>query len=112
MVAPVRRFYARAPEGALRPAGYLLGLLVAASPLLAACDSVTDFRGEFRLSIVKGNFVRNCFGATTKATLSFDPSLATGDISTVPVADRNWLTTSDGTFMRTQLEPVRKLEDD
>lgn len=79
---------------------------------LTACDSLTEFRGEFELAIVKGNFVRSCFAERTTATLSFNPATATGDVSMAPDGERSWLTTSDGTFDRTLLEPVRKLEDD
>ncbi len=93
-----------------RSVGPLLGLLLACSS--AGCDNLTDFRGEYALTIVGGNFVRSCFAPTTTATLSFNPSIATGDVRQVPAEERNWLSTSDGTFTRTLLEPVRKLEDD
>jgi len=98
MVAAVRRF------GPL----YLTLAVLSAT----GCDDLSSFRGEFALTIVKGNFVRSCFPATTTATLSFDPSYATGDVPFDAGLDRNWLTTSDGTFTHTWLEPVRKLEDD
>jgi hypothetical protein len=99
MVAPVR--------AAVRN---LLGLSLVWA--LAGCDNLNDFSGEFELTILNGNFVRSCFAPNTEATLSFDPSLATGDLSTVPLERRNWLDTTDGTFTHTQLEPVRKLEED
>ena len=119
MVAPVRRpdrsgrVRPRAKLGKSRIARALrVGLLLACAAATGACDSLTDFKGEFKLNIVKGNFVRSCFAESTTAMLSFNPALATGDISLVPETERNWFTTSDGTFTRTILEPVRKLEDD
>src|SRR5262245_47027533 len=108
MVAPVRR----PGENSTRITRALWAGLFLACAASSACDSLTDFRGEFKLSIVKGNFVRSCFAESTTATLSFNPALATGDISLVPETERNWLTTSDNTFTHTMLEPVRKLEDD
>jgi hypothetical protein len=80
--------------------------------LLAGCDDLSAFGGEFNGSIVQGNFVRSCFPPNTKATLRFDPDRAVGDVPELPSGTGNWLTTSDGTFKRTPLEPIQKLADD
>ncbi|MFT3923578.1 MAG: hypothetical protein QM778_13690 [Myxococcales bacterium] len=88
------------------------GPLYLALALATGCDDLSAFRGEFKLAIVKGNFVRSCFAATTEATVSFDPAYATGDVEIDAGGAPNWLTTNDGTFNHTRLEPVRKLADD
>lgn len=80
--------------------------------VLGACDDLADFRGEFDGGIVKGNFVRSCFAENTVATLQFNPAYAVGDVSLLAESERNWLTTTDGTFDKTVLEPISKLEDD
>lgn len=83
-----------------------------AQVLAVGCDDLADFRGNFDGSIVKGNFVRSCFAEETRAKLHFNAAYATGDVSVLPESERNWLSTTDGTFDRTVLEPISKLEDD
>jgi hypothetical protein len=80
--------------------------------LSSACDDLSEYRGEFEGGIVQGTFVRSCFSRTTRATLQFDPDRAVGDVSRLPVSARNWLSTSDGTFERTPLEPMQSLAHD
>jgi hypothetical protein len=77
---------------------------------VSACNDLSEFRGTFDGSIVKGNFVRSCFSENTKATIRFNPDYAVGDQPKGP--NPNWLTTSDGTFEHTTLEAVQDLEDD
>jgi hypothetical protein len=97
MVPPVRAF----PLALL-----LLGALS------SACEDLSEFRGTFDGSIVEGNFVRSCFPPNTTATIRFDPDKAVGDVSALPKGARNWVTTDDGTFDHTVLEPVAKLAED
>jgi hypothetical protein len=90
------------------------GLLIALMSLVlsSACDDLSEYRGKFEGGIVQGTFVRSCFPRTTRATLQFDPERALGDVSRLPVSSRNWLSTSDGTFDRTPLEPIQSLAHD
>lgn len=86
-----------------------LVLLVAA---LAACDDLKDFAGTRSAGIVGGGFVRSCFKSDTQLTLAFDPNLTT------PLPDGgfgaivNTISTSDGTFQETKLEPISRLPHD
>lgn len=85
-------------------------LLVAA--FAVGCDDLSDFRGEFKGAIIKGNFIRSCFPADTVARLQFDPELAVGSTPDPDPSDRNRLTTTDGTFSDTQLVPLSALAHD
>jgi hypothetical protein len=81
--------------------------------LCAACDDLGEFRGDFEGDIVSGSFIRDCFGPDVTATLSFDPNLAVSPLpDDLPPARRNRLTTSDGTFQDTVLEPIAALPHD
>ena len=98
---------ARAHPGAAR---LLLPLLLAA--LAWGCDDLKDFAGTRSNSIVGGNFVRSCFAADTVLTLHFVPSSATAlpdsGLDTLP----NMISTGDGTFQNTPLEPIPQLPQD
>jgi hypothetical protein len=85
--------------------------LVVGCLLGSACDDLSDFHGDFEGAVVKGNFIRSCFPEDSVASLRFDPGRATGIID-LQDPEPNWLTTTDGTFNHTILEPVPKLEDD
>lgn len=87
----------------------LLGLLFA---LGWACDDLKDFRGNYESRIVEGNFVRSCFPADTHASLRFDPEHAVAPLGALPRSALNALTTSDGTFTDTPLEPIQNLPHD
>lgn len=89
-----------------RPA-LLLGCLAA----LAACGDLRDFGGTYRGNIVKGSFVRSCFSDTVCALLQFDPDKAVASDAGLGEAP-NTLTTSDGVFAQTVLEPVQGLAND
>jgi hypothetical protein len=80
--------------------------------MAAACEDLSSFGGEFKGDIVEGQFVRSCFPPNTKATLRFNPDRAVGDVPELPGGSGSWLTTDDGTFQHTPLEPIRKLADD
>lgn len=84
---------------------------LAAIVALVACDDLKDFRGSYRGQIIGGEFVRSCFKQDTQLTLSFDPNQAVtreDDPALVP----NTLSTDDGTFQNTQLEPLQNLPHD
>lgn len=79
--------------------------------LLAACDDLKDFRGGYSGQIIGGEFVRSCFGSATELTLRFDPNLAVvreNVSSPLP----NTITTNDGAFTDTVLEPLQNLVQD
>jgi hypothetical protein len=96
----------------LRARGPGLWLLLSASAL-GGCDDLSEFRGSFDGSIVEGGFVRECFASDTKATLAFDPERAVfHPPAGLPDAELNRLTTSDGTFQNTVLEPIAALPHD
>ncbi|HEX6243278.1 MAG TPA: hypothetical protein VFZ61_20330 [Polyangiales bacterium] len=63
--------------------------------LCLACDSLSDFGGEFKGPVVEGSFVRNCFGAKVTAKLRFSPSHAVGSTRDLDDDQRNWLTLYD-----------------
>jgi hypothetical protein len=78
---------------------------------LVACDDLKDFRGSYSGQIIGGEFVRSCFDQSTKLTLRFDPNLAVvreDVMSPLP----NTITTDDGTFDDTMLEPLQNLVQD
>ncbi len=85
---------------------------VLAAVLAAGCDDLSEYRGTFKGRIVKGNFVRSCFPASTRAELNFNPAFAVAPLGTAKSAELNRLTTSDGTFDRTLLEPITALPHD
>jgi hypothetical protein len=88
-------------------------LAVAASWLCAACDDLSEFRGQFAGDIVSGSFIRDCFGPEVTATLVFDPDYAVAPLpDDLPPAQQNRLTTSDGTFKDTVLTPINALPHD
>jgi hypothetical protein len=68
----------------------LLALWLSLSSL--ACDSLADFGGKFKGTIVDGSFVRSCFGAHVFATLRFSASHAVGSTAELKDEERNWLT--------------------
>jgi hypothetical protein len=68
----------------------LLALCLSLSGL--ACDSLSDFGGAFKGTIVDGSFVRSCFGPHVYATLRFSPSHAVGSTAKLSDEERNWLT--------------------
>jgi hypothetical protein len=76
---------------------------------LAACDDLSDFRGSYSEEIVAGSFVRSCFADKTRLTLAFDPDRVFSSSSDAPV---NTISTDDGTFQATPLEPITKLNHD
>jgi len=85
--------------------------LLALSWTALACGDLEDFGGTYGGPIVKGSFVRSCFSDTTQATLVFEPDRA------LPRDDGlqgtpNTLSTSDGVFQQTPLEPIRSLSND
>ena len=77
-----------------------------------ACDSLSDFGGEFKGDIVQGSFVRSCFGGEVKAKLRFSPSHAVGSTRDLGDDQRNWLTLYDEeqdpkvTVFDAPLEPI------
>jgi hypothetical protein len=79
---------------------------------LLACDDLSRFGGSYggpAGEIVPGSFVRSCFPDKTQLELSFYPDL----VLSPPASDRlNFITTSDGTFQATPLEPIAKLHYD
>ena len=79
---------------------------------LAGCDDLSEFQGAFDGQIVSGGFVRECFPAGTRATLVFDPERAVYDETNVEASQVNRLTTSDGTFEDTPLDPIAALPHD
>jgi hypothetical protein len=98
------------------PASFCLASFCLASVCLASlgagCDDLSDYSGDFEGSIVRGNFVRRCFPATTRAELSFDPELAVAPVDPSKPSKLNRLTTTDGTFNQTLLEPIAALPHD
>jgi hypothetical protein len=60
---------------------------------------------------VKGSFVRSCFSDTVCAVLHFDPDKAVASDAGLGDAP-NTLTTNDGVFAQTVLEPVPGLAND
>ncbi len=80
--------------------------------LAAGCDDLSAYNRSFTGSIVNGNFVRSCFPASTTATLRFDPESAVARVGDGGASEVNRLTTGDGTFERTLLEPVPALAHD
>jgi hypothetical protein len=78
----------------------------------AACGDLSEFKGKFSGNIVAGNFVRSCFAAGTKAQLRFDPERAVYPAAEQKPSERNLLTTEDGTFDATVLEPIAALPND
>ena len=90
-----------------------LRLLVCALLLASsACDDFKQFRGTYEGEIVEGNFVRSCFASRTEASLSFDPDQAVAPLGAVASTQPNTLTTNDGTFQQTALEPISNLPHD
>ena len=90
----------------------LTGLLLGASLALGGCDDLSEFQGAFDGQIISGGFVRECFPAGTRATLVFDPERAVYDESDLEASKVNRLTTSDGTFDDTPLDPIAALPHD
>lgn len=81
--------------------------------LAGGCDDLADFRGDFKGPIVTGNFIRSCFPADTEVKLHFDPELAVEAPSgPVDASKLNRITTTDGTFSDTRLEPLSALPHD
>jgi hypothetical protein len=78
---------------------------------LTACDDLKDFRGSYQGQIIGGEFVRSCFPDDAQLSLVFDPNQA---VERDVVVDRppNTISTSDGTFENTLLEPLRNLPND
>ena len=76
------------------------------------CDDLSGFRGDYEGHIVSGDFVRSCFGSDTTATLHFSPDFAVASMLDASASQRNRLTTNDGTFDDTVLEPVDALRHD
>ena len=91
------------------PVSVLLLLLL----FTAGCDSLSEFKGTFSGSVVKGSFVRSCFSADTRAKLSFHPSAA---VSRAVDAGEgaNWLTLTaeDGVVFDAALDPIESLSSD
>ena len=77
-----------------------------------ACDDLSEYSGDFKGRIINGNFVRSCFPASTQAQLRFDPELAVAPLADAKASELNRLTTSDGTFTKTLLEPITALPHD
>lgn len=94
---------------AARAARFALSL--ASLSALVGCDDLKDFRGQYSGLIVEGNFVRSCFGPGTRADLSFDPDQAIAGAGATGLPP-NTLSTSDGTFNATPLEPIGGLPHD
>jgi len=80
--------------------------------LSAACDDLSDYKGSFEGGVVQGNFVRSCFRSSTRATLRFDPEHAVASVGDLKASELNRLTTDDGTFDKTPLEPIVALSHD
>jgi len=78
----------------------------------AGCDDLSDYKGNFGGGIVKGNFLRSCFPSNTEARLHFDPEHAVAPAFDVSTSLLNRLTTTDGTFDETPLEPIAALPHD
>jgi hypothetical protein len=78
----------------------------------AACGDLSEFRGSYEGPIIAGNFVRSCFPASTRLTLRFDAELAVAPLGAVPASELNRITTDDGTFQDTVLEPMAALPHD
>jgi hypothetical protein len=88
-------------------------LLFALSAFAAGCDDLSEFRGKFEGPIVEGKFVRSCFDDAVHATLTFDPDYAVAPLpADLPLSRHNRLTTSDGIFKDTLLEPIAALPHD
>jgi hypothetical protein len=79
---------------------------------LQGCDDLSEFRGAFDGEIIQGGFVRECFAAGTRATLVFDPERAVFNPADLNPEHFNHLSTSDGTFDNTPLEPIAALPHD
>lgn len=75
------------------------------------CGDLKEFRGAYEGVIVEGNFVRSCFAPDTRVTLRFDPDEAVARADAA-LAERNTISTSDGTFRDTPLEPIASLPHD
>lgn len=86
----------------------LLAVLCASS----GCDDLSEYRGDFAGHIVEGEFVRGCFSSGTELTLVFDPERAVAPIPGMAPKRLNRMTTSDGTFTDTVLEPITALPHD
>lgn len=84
--------------------------------LALGCDSLSEYRGTFKGSIVSGSFVRSCFQESTSAELRFDPAHAVGSLEGVPDSERSWLTLRGGepaqVLFDAPLEPVTLLSND
>ncbi len=78
----------------------------------AGCEDLSEYSGDFKGQIIKGNFIRSCFPASTRAELRFDPELAVAPLGDAKASQLNRLTTSDGTFTKTLLEPITALPHD
>ncbi|MET0343971.1 MAG: hypothetical protein ABW252_23355 [Polyangiales bacterium] len=89
----------------------LLSLLVPCACALG-CGDLKEFRGAYEGVIVEGNFVRSCFAADTRVTLRFDPDEAIARSDAGELVERNTISTSDGTFRDTPLEPIASLPHD
>jgi hypothetical protein len=83
--------------------------LLAAVLALTACDNLSDFRGTYADNIVAGSFVRGCFADGTQLTLHFEPDQVLNSSREHPI---NTITTADGTFTNTPLEPIASLNHD
>lgn len=92
-----------------RPA--LVALLLGCAVAQLGCGDLRDFGGTYKGTIVKGSFVRSCFSDMVCAILRFDPDKAVASDAGMGEAP-NTLTTSDGVFAQTVLEPVRGLAND
>ena len=82
----------------------LLGVVLLVGGLALGCDDLKDFRGTRSGYIVQGNFVRGCFRDRTVLTLVFDPDYAASLPDGGPRLP-NTISTDDGTFQNTPLEP-------
>ena len=86
-----------------------LGVALVLALASVACDSLSEFGGTFKGSIVKGSFVRNCFGDEWTAALRFNAATAVGSTRGLSDADRNWLTLRDkdeNVVFESALEPI------
>jgi hypothetical protein len=96
-----------------------LSVLLALALVLAlgcgACDSLSEFGGNFTGSIVQGSFVRSCFGAEWNASLHFVAPSAVGSTRGLSKEERNWLTLTDkdhNPVFDSALEPIYPLTAD
>lgn len=75
----------------------------------SACDSLSEFGGQFDGPIVEGSFVRRCFASDLRADLRFNPASAVGSTRDLPDEERNWLKLIDekeNVVFDAPLEPI------